>query len=183
MRRILIVTAVVCLLSTSAWAGGFALFGSYWETSDADEAIGGGGRLSFGQGLSVDLGFTYYRETDGPSLEGRGEDYDLQVMPFDLGVRYLFDLDGIFDPYLGAGVSYFIIDAESVRTDDELGYYGQVGFELTLHRNMNLMVEVMYREADATLSWHGASTLPEAVDRIDDGIGGFAANVGVLWRF
>lgn len=183
MRRILLVTGLLCLFGSSAFAGGFALFGAYAETSDVDEANGAGARLSLGQGLSFDVSFTYLRETDGPAIDGLGEDYELQMLPIDLGVRYLFDLDGFFDPYIGAGLTYFILDANNVRTDDEVGYYGQLGFELMLYRATHLMVEVMYRQVDATIEWHGYSGLPEVVDRVDDTLGGLAANVGLIWRF
>lgn len=183
MRRIVLVTGLLCLLGSSAFAGGFALFGAYAETSDVDEAIGAGARMSVGHALTFDVSFTYFPETDGPALDGLGTDYELQVLPIDFGVRYLFDLDGIFDPFIGAGATYYILDANNVRTDDELGYYGQLGFELTLYRTTNLMVEVMYRQVDATIEWHGHSGMPEAVDRVDDTLGGFAANLGVIWRF
>jgi hypothetical protein len=142
--------------------------------------------MNLGGSFSLDLAFTWYDEVNVPPLGAPGAPVqgvsELQVLPFDVGVRYTFTTGSIVRPYVGGGLSYFAIDAEGARTDDEVGYYVLGGLLVGRERGLNLMVDVLWREAEGTLHVDTDDGIDASISN-DIDFGGFGANVGVMFTW
>ncbi len=179
MRRVLMLTLVTCMLAAPAYAGGFALFGSWYEANDRDETAGVGGRIEIGDTWSLDLAATWYGEVKGPPTDNGVAVDEFRLLPVDVGVGYRFKVAGSVTPFVGAGVSVFFLDAEPVRISNQVGWYARAGLDVHLFGNFFLFGEAFWREADAEYKFDegGLET------RTDVNVGGFGANIGAVWRF
>ena len=179
MRRILMLTLVTCLLAAPAYAGGFALFGSWYEANDRNDAGGFGGRVEIGDTWSLDIAATWYGEVKGPFTNSGVEVTEFRVLPVDIGVGYRFKVAGAVTPFVGGGASVFFLDTEPARIDNQVGWYVRGGIDINLFGNFYVLGELFWREAEAELKIDDAGN----VDRTDIDVGGWGANVGVVWRF
>jgi hypothetical protein len=180
MRRIILVLGFCCLLAGPAWAGGgFSFFGAYSEITEDDPSIGAGARLSLGgESLVFDLTATWLaqsativlRETGSPVTD------ELTITPIEIGGRYLFSAGSVFRWYLGLGGSYFLVDLNGGKTENEIGFYALGGFVYGADNNVQLFTEVTYRQADVTLDYGSAGSE-------DLTVGGFGVNAGLTIRF
>src|SRR5688572_12364374 len=103
-----------------AAAADLAAFGSYWDTSDADQAFGFGTRLRFAR--FVELRATYFRDATADA-EPDSLDFDVSVIPVEAGFAFQFAQDAPFSPYVGAGGGYYLLNSSDVEIDDEVGWY------------------------------------------------------------
>jgi hypothetical protein len=180
MRRIVLVLGLCTLLAGSAWAGGgLHLFGTYGELNEFEKSGGAGGRISVGgEKLVVDLTMTWFPERSGGVVDSGGATIfdELQIVPIEVGLRYVFAPGKELRPYLGAGVSWFVVDLNTGSVDDEAGYYGLAGLVWGDGVGLDLFGEVIYREATVTADYGFAGDF-------DIDVGGLAAAVGVLIVF
>ena len=127
-------------------------------------------------------------------LEGSDAFVDdgFEVIPIDIGIR--FGRPGL---YLGAGGTYFMIDApQSVivsdpllgdivvpiaEVDDELGYYGLIGWEFG-SRKSKVFVELMYRFMDGTVTNSDIDDF-QVIDQVDLDLSGPQYNIGFNFAF
>ncbi len=185
MRRFATTALVMALTCGTAAAGGIGLFGSYWENHDDDEAAGAGVRMTLGGALAFDIAFTYFDEVNPPAIGAELPPAttvaDLQVLPIDVGARYTFTTGTLFRPYVGAGLSYFMLDLEGARIDDEVGYYLLGGVLVGREEGLNLMVDLLWREAEGTIKVDTADHL--VTDSTDVDFGGFGANLGIMFTW
>jgi outer membrane protein W len=124
-----------------------------------------------------DLTWTWYAKADDVNTIAGIED-DLQVIPTDLGIRYLFNTQGKFKPYLGAGITYFWNNINDGRISKELGGYAIFGFNLG-RNNINFFGEAIYRYGTADVEYQsGGNVVTGNMD-----LGGFGGNIGVMWTF
>src|SRR5262245_37114827 len=87
MKRFFLACALSALCAVPSHAGDFGVFGSYWDTKDADHGFGGGIRTSFGEAVRFDLRGTYYNDLKrdiGPN------DIKLHAAPLDAGISFHF---------------------------------------------------------------------------------------------
>ena len=179
MRKALLVLGI-CILAVPAWAGGgYSLFGAWTEINEDASAPGAGMRLSVGgQNWVGDLTWTWLQQQDGVSTIAGFED-SLQVIPTDLGVRYLFNTQGSFKPYIGAGGTFFYVNLNDGSVDNTFGGYAMLGFSLGQSRT-KFFAEAIYRygKSDVTYYLTPVSTVTGSMD-----VGGFGVNVGVAWGF
>lgn len=192
MRKILVTAAVMLLATVPAAAAGFSVFGSYWNTSDVEDTFGGGLGLTFpigGAGLGLDFRATYYQELSDEPIgnlfdddEGFFEEESLEVLPLEAGLRYNFDTDGTFNPWVGAGISYMLLDftRENVEVDDETGFYVVAGSSFGDPEGVNFFAEALYRSTEATVRRDDPDRIRDDVAIDLDGLG---VNAGVLWRW
>ncbi len=178
MRKALIVLGI-CILATPAWAGGgYSLFGSYAEVNDDGQTGGLGVRLTLGGTRWVgDLSFTWYPSVSNvDTIAGyRGK---VQVMPAELGARYLFNPYNKFMPYVGGGVSLMYTSVDNASAKNGLGFYGLLGFNLGTHRT-KFFAEAVYRWAESDVTYGTpASNVKGTMD-----VGGFGVNAGVIYTF
>jgi len=178
MRKALLVLTI-CLLAAPAWAGGgFSLFGSYAEVHDDATTGGAGARLTLGGARWVgDLTFTWYPSKGGVgSISGFTD--NIQVIPTDFGIRYLFTTSGNFDPYVGAGFSFMYVNLNDGNADNTFGYYGMLGFNLGA-RYVKFFAEGLYRWGESDVSYRSGGR--EWRGKMD--VGGWGLNAGVIWTF
>lgn len=181
---------VVALSPAPAQAAGFQLFGSYFEPDLDGETVG----IGFGYGfriarpLDIDIRVTFFDTADSANLQGLWEKIDLpeldagiDIHPIDIGVRYNFAPERPNNLYIGAGVSYYMLEAvESV--DDEIGLYAMVGATFGGRSGPAFFVEGMYRVADdGNIDSRNIPGL-ENFDGIDFGLDGPQVSFGILLR-
>ncbi len=189
LRRCTFAVALLALAAfaptPAARAADLSLMGSWWDTSDLGEAAGVGVRVSwqFSKATMLDIGAHYFEElTEGTELDDLGDlDFDqifeedgLQVIPIEAGVRF-----GPGGFYAGLGLSYYLLDAPSgVEIDDELGYYGILGWEFGKPRGFRVFVEGKYRVIEGDIG----ADITDVLDTITVDLGGLSLNVGVTFR-
>ena len=195
MKKLLLIIAAVLLSTSPAMAGGFQLFGSYADTTDAGDTFGGGLGLAipFGEsGLGLDLRGTYYQEVsdEGASAifdddEEFFEDESLEVLPIDAGLRYEFDTASNFNPFIMGGFSYFLLDTtrEGLDVDDETGFYVGAGSKFGDPEGVGFFAEVLYRSTEATLVRERFDDDVDLEDEVAIDLDGIAVNAGVSWSF
>ena len=81
--------------------------------------------------------------------------------------------------YLGGGLSYYDFDYELDSLDGEWGVYGLVGWSFG-GEHLRAFIEGMYRYTSGTIKYDDGflGTYERDVDQ-----DGFAANVGIMYRF
>lgn len=185
MRKHLWFFALIALLAASPAAAdnSFGLFGTFYDTEDVDQSVGGGIRTRLGW---LDLRASFLndltRDTEPERL-----DFELQAIPLEAGLAFNFLESGAWSPYAGGGASYMMLDSDEVEIDDEVGFYGVLGSDFGMRDNLNFMVEAIYRNMEAKVDRD-----PRNLSGIDDvtleeestvELGGFGVNAGVSWRF
>jgi hypothetical protein len=172
-KALLVLIGCLVLCAAPAWAGGeFSLFGTYGEVTEANRSFGFGARVSVGgESVMVDLAGTWF-----PARSAGDFDEDLQVIPFDLGLRLLFAPGSDVRPYVGAGATYMAINLSDREVDDPTGYYLLAGFSFKAGKTTAVFCELIYREADATVD-EGSPSEFEAT------VGGVAGSIGFYWKF
>lgn len=199
MKLRTLLAAAICIAAlapASTRAADLSLFGSFWDTDVAGDAAGGGFGLGFplNEVFAIELRGTYFEElsddpfenafdSDAPIFQNKG----IQVLPVDAGVRLSFAPRAWARPYVGGGVSYFLLDSDFGDIDDELGFYVALGSRFGDGQGADLFVEGIYRKATAQLTFD-----PEDFDDLDDldideevdlDLDGFGINLGVRWNF
>jgi hypothetical protein len=180
MRRVFTVMAVCCLVAGPALADGEVdLFGTYGEVINGEDSGGAGVRVSLGgTNLMFDFTATWFKEVadirvvDDPAV---AQD-SFQIFPLDLGIRYIFADGKKMRPYVGAGVSYMLADANRLRVDDGFGMYGIVGLRVGRQQGINFMIEADYRWSDVTVTYDRG--MDETVN-----LGGFGGSAGIALIF
>jgi len=131
-----------------------------------------------GQNWVGDLTWTWLQSQDDVNTIAGFED-KLQVIPTDLGIRYLFNTQGSLKPYLGAGGTFFYVNPNAGDADNTFGGYAVLGFSLGQSR-ARFFAEAIYRfgSTDVTYSSNPIDTVTGSMD-----VGGFGVNAGVVWAF
>ncbi len=179
-KSVLVLVGCLVLVTGPAWAGGaFSLFGTYGQTNNWNNSFGAGARISFGgEQIMGDFTATWFPNNNGVvTTDGSMNIYDsLQIIPFDIGLRWMFSPGSELRPYIGAGATYTLIKLSSGSADDEWGYYGMAGLSIFLSDgNAGFYVEALYRQTAATFSYGS--------DSFDEDLGGLAGSVGFMWTF
>lgn len=199
MKRTLGVLAILVALAVFATPAEaqFKIYGSYWDTSDVGNTLGGGlgVDIPFGEsGLALSLAGTYYQELEDEPIDNLFDDDEgvfredsLEVVPFDVGLHYNFQPRGNFSPWIGAGGTYFLIDTteNQFEVDDETGWHVSAGSYFGNPDGVNFFAEAIYRSTESTLK-RSEDDIPDpsdAVDEVDIDLDGFAVNAGIAWRF
>jgi hypothetical protein len=196
MKKLLCVLAITFCATTPSWAAGFEVFGSYWNTSDVEDTFGGGLGLAFPIGaspLDLELRATYYQELSDEPVgnlfdddEGFFEDESLEVLPLEAGLRFNFAQDSAFNPWVGVGASYMLLDStrEGIDIDDETGYYVSLGGRFGDPDGARFFAEARYRSTEATVRRDRDDD--DDVDIDDDvaiDLDGVGVNAGVVFSW
>ena len=197
MRRIvfLSILTLLTLAAGPAAASDLALFGSYWQPSDFDDTAGGGLRLRLGGGaVQLELRGTYYPDitedlndlldTDDSGLD----DFELKAIPAEAGIIFHFAQGSNVSPYIGGGATYYLLDTNIGEVKDEAGFYVTGGIRVGGDNGgVGFLAEALYRNVEGSVKFD-----PDDFDDIDDvdfddefdlDLSGFAANIGVVFRF
>lgn len=200
MKKALFLTAAaVFVLGTGpAWASDFALFGSYLDTEDLDQSVGGGVRAGFGNRFQLDLRASYFPDltedfesfVDDPGTDPGRFENDVEAIPLDVGLKVNFNAEEGWNPYVGGGGTYWFLDHERGEVDDEAGFYLAGGVEFARPTGgVGFFGEVIYRDVEATVDRD-----PDDFEDLDDvdferirqrdlDVGGVGVNAGLIWRF
>ena len=180
-KSMVLTGAVVALLSTATpgHAGTFGVFGSYWDTKDADHGFGGGVKGSFdlGEVLQLDLRGTYFNDLIKRADAG---DLKLHASPLDVGLSFAFNPGGAVRPYVGGGGSYYLLDSNHGTVSDEVGYYAMGGVEFgSLSTGPHFFAEAIYRDVTGTVKRRAADeTFPDVSGKVKLQLRGVGANAG-----
>ncbi len=176
-KTILWTVAVLALLAGPASAADFGLFGAYWDTKDADQALGGGVKVDFAR--IVELRASYFSDlTADTSPESR--DFEIKAVPLEAGLNFKFAQSDRFTPYVGGGIGYYLLDTNRGDIDDETGWYAVVGADIKGSSGLGFMVEGIYRGMEATVRDDDPNDITGDVD-VD--FGGLGVNAGLVWSW
>jgi hypothetical protein len=197
MRRIVFPSILtLLLLAGPAAASELALFGSYWQPSEFDDTVGGGLLFGFGSGVvQFELRGTYYPDIteDLNDLLDSDDDFldnfELKAIPAEAGILFNFAPGSNVSPYLGGGATYYILDSNIGEVDDEVGFYVKGGLRVggAGGGSVGFLAEALYRNVEGSVKFD-----PQDLGDIDDvdfeddfdlDLSGFAANVGIVFRF
>lgn len=199
MKKALILAALGILLigASPAWAGDFSIFGSYLDTQDLNDTVGGGIKAGFQVGnpnWEIELRGTYLPDlTEDLSSFVNNKpktSNDITAYPFDAGVKFNFAPGAGLNPYLGGGASYYFLAADRGQIDDEAGAYAVGGLEFGRPGGgTGFFAEAIYRNINAKIQ-HEPSDFDQADDvnfvgfrNHDLNVGGFGLNAGIIWKF
>jgi opacity protein-like surface antigen len=177
-KNILSAIAVLGLLAAPAMAADLAVFGSYWATEDADDALGVGGKVRFG---IVELRGTYFSDVTADT-EPERFDFEVSAIPLEAGLAFKFAENERFSPYIGGGAGYYLLDTTEGDIDDEVGFYGVIGTDFGNPDGLSFMVEGIYRNMEASVRGD-LDDDPDVDEDVDIQLGGFGINAGLVWRF
>ncbi len=183
-----IVLVMGCLVvgSTPAEAAEFSVFGSYMDSDDLNDAPGLGFRVAFFEQIQLQITASWYDKFDGLVVVPSGPVQiagatpvvvPIDLIPIDVGGAYYFDEDAT-GAYLGAGLSYFMLDSSlgNTNTDNELGFYAQIGYQ----SGGGFFGELVYRLAQGEVE--GVPVVgPERFRTVKYDLNAIAVSVG--WRF
>jgi hypothetical protein len=200
-RPLAFTVAVVSVLAVGAApasaAGTFNLFGSFWNTDEADDTAGGGlgVGIPLGERWQVDLRGSYYEELANEPLEALFDTDDpvfqrtgLQVLPVDAGLRYNFNPEERYNFYLGGGASYYLLDSDFGDVSDEVGAYALLGMDIGNPDGLSFFVEGMWRIAEATVEVDpddlgDIDEVDDLVNEVPVDLNGLGVSAGLSWRF
>jgi|SRR5687767_2783349 len=178
--KTLLIAAVALLLASPSAAGNLRLFGSYWNTEDADEAVGFGVGTRLGR--YFDLRATYYSDVTADTTPEHS-DFEIQAIPLEAGFVFPFAESANFNPYAGGGVSLVLLDIDGGEVNEELGFYGVLGAEFGDPDGVGFFAEAMYRQMEAKVRDDDDFDDVVIRDEVETALSGFAVNGGVVWRF
>ncbi|HEV2853407.1 MAG TPA: outer membrane beta-barrel protein [Thermoanaerobaculia bacterium] len=183
MKKIFLLTicalAALAVSAVPARAADFGLYGSYWDTEDADQALGVGGKLSFGR--IFELRASYFSDVTADT-EPESRDFEIKALPLEAGLAFKFAQGERFSPYIGGGAGYYLLDTNRFDVDDEVGYYAVLGADIKGASGLGFMVEGIYRNMEATVRGDLGDNA-DVDDEVDLQLGGFGVNAGLVWSF
>lgn len=182
-RKILTSALMVAALGGLAGpvaAGEIGAFGSYWDTTDAGEALGFGTKLRFG---IFEIRGTYFRDVTA-DLDEDTDDFEVSAIPIEAGIAFKFAQDARVSPYLGGGAGYYMLDTSEFDIDDELGWYAVAGADIGGGSSgLGFNVEAIYRSMEATVREDADGRPGDIDEEVDLDLGGVGLNAGVVFRF
>ena len=158
MKKCFVFLLMSILILPTAQAG-VGVFGTWWDSKGYDALYGGG--LRVGMGLPAGLGVearASYLSTDLRT----SHDITLNMIPLEAAASLTFQNTSLLQPYLGAGVGYYLKDVDVdtatfwMQSDDSLGYFAFAGLNITFV-NVTVFGEAKYHlisEKDK-LEWRG----------------------------
>lgn len=180
-KTILSAVAALTLLAGPASATDFSVFGSYWDTKDADEALGLGAKVRLGR--FVELRGTYFSDVTADT-EPERFDFEVSAIPLEAGLVFNFAEGEAFSPYIGGGAGYYMLDTTEGEIDDEVGFYAVLGAEFARQPSgLSFMAEAIYRSMEATITEDEDGFPDDIRDDVAFDLDGLGVNAGITWRF
>jgi hypothetical protein len=176
--RVLLVLVAAGLLSIPAWAGEFGVYGSYWDTKDAASGYGGGAKVSWGL---FELRGAYFNDVTAKRVPDR-VDFKLHAAPVGAGLKFDLTRDTPVTPYLGAGAAYYLLSTNQGSTQDEVGWYGVAGLDITTPSRVGVNVEAIWHDVRGTVKNLNTDNI-HIVDRARVDLSGLGVNAGLVWKF
>jgi opacity protein-like surface antigen len=183
MRKFLVVLGVVLLSAVVASANGVGVFGSYWDTKDADSGYGGGAKLQMDimPNICVEARGSYFPDFGDSS----GDEIKLDIIPLEADAIIKFPIAEKLTPYVGGGAGYYMFEVDNnvegvdISIDDEFGFFALAGLEIGLGEQVVLFAEGKYTWLDATVKAKGGGMEDEETGTLD----GFGGNAGLMLKW
>ncbi|MBN1269181.1 MAG: outer membrane beta-barrel protein [Kiritimatiellae bacterium] len=197
MKRMLVVLAVLlCTTGAALGYNAWGIYAAYWDTKDADDGFGAGGKASIEMipGIQLELRAAYFNDL---AKDSGDIDADLEVVPLEAGLALTGPIGERLEVYGGGGIGYYLMDGEvdlpdgaGVEADpgDEVGFYLAAGAEFTVRESgasdgkteAVLFGEIIYRSVEVDdLDVESGATI-ELNDAKLDGLG---FNVGLMVKW
>lgn len=191
MKKWFAIAWVAALASAAQAGGGFAVYGTYADLKDFDEAGYGGGLKLQADLVKSWLGF----ELRIQGITGYGGDdpttEDSWLASGEANLRLMLPVADVLRLYAGAGVGYYVFpEYESkaaignslepdIDPEDVWGEFGVAGIEWLISDTFGIFAEVKYQVGEVEeVKIDGTK-----VDIEDGDFGGWGANAGILFRF
>jgi hypothetical protein len=188
MRKSAFIVLALLLTSVPATAGSLGIFGTSYSPSDTDTGEGVGLDVEFGSGhWTLQFRGSLFEEL---TTDANPEIYEIEAVPYDLGLNYRFGNAARVTPHVGGGVTYavFHFDGDVTTTvnlpnsaaiDPELGFYVEVGVEFTFGKKAAIFADVVARNLEAEIEGNDVGL---DIDQLVD-MSGAAFHVGlaVVW--
>lgn len=188
MRKSAFIVLALLLTSAPAMAGSFGIFGASYSPSDTDTGEGVGLDMEFGTGSwRFQLRGSLFEEL---TTDANPEVYEIEAVPYDMGVNYHFGNASRVTPHVGGGITYavFNFDGDITQTvnlpnsadiDPEIGFYIEVGVEFQFSRNAAIFADVVARNVEAEVEGDDVGL---DVDQFVDVTGAaFHLGIAVVW--
>ena len=174
-KRSVMFLAILALFSAPSWAGSFGIFGSYWDSKDADSSWGAGVRAGFNmtKRFALDFHGTYYPDFKDDQFPGQS--IELTAIPVDGGLKFNFMPDSAVNPFVGGGVTYYFLSTDPGTVEDQTGVYLDAGLDIGDTDGARFFAELMWRKVNTSVSFGAFDN-----DVKFDGLG---LNVGATWRW
>lgn len=170
----MLVLGVTLILAGGAGARSgveFGVFGSYIDSDDLGDGVGGGVKLEFKpiNWLSVDARASWIRFSNP----------DVDMVPLEMALLLNIPLaNEQIVPYVGVGGGYYFFDADGFDMDDNVGFFPVVGLEFGT-RNVAFLAELRWLFLQSDLD--GAEDELGNIRKAD--VDGLGINAGLLFRF
>ena len=189
MRKFAVTVGLFSLLAAPALAGGIGVMVSSWDTDTADDDQGAGVKVEvdMNPNLDVEVRASFF---DSFSQVDRGELYEIEATPVDLGLAWDFAPDRRANPYIGAGGTFLLLKPNAAlgeevtsrpHSQEEFGWYGEIGVEYVAAPSFSVFVEAIYRDVSGEVRGRGLGTAPVVDFEVD--FGGVSANLGLMFNW
>ncbi len=185
MKKLLIVWSAA-ILAVQVHASGLGIYGSYWNSKDYSDTLGGGLKLK------LDMAPTFSMELRGSYLPEFAKDQaDLDVGAIEAGLTFNLILNEYITPYIGGGAGYYVFDVKSkldeeveFKVDNKVGFYGVAGLELALSKRVAFFGEAKYTivEAELEAAWENLDNVIKDTDKGKD-LNGMGVNAGIVMKW
>jgi hypothetical protein len=169
-HRVWTLVAALAVLAVPASAGEVDIYGSHWNTDQADESLGGGVTVTFPTGpVGIELRAAHYQELSNEPFDNVFDDDPvfedgIQATPVEGGLRVNFGPETMkARPYAAGGAGYYFLDSDFGEVDDEFGWYAALGSNFGNGKGAEFVAEVNYRKVEGSVAVD-----PEEVSDIDD---------------
>jgi hypothetical protein len=191
MKRWIVALGLLALCTGPTFAGGFGLFGGVLLPDDTDEPAGVGLKAQFNASPHVDfqIRVSVFEEAETSPTP---EVFQLEITPVDLGFNWDFGEESRSNPYVGLGVTYWILDfsadttvfpdpvrGRGVDSDGEFGVYAEVGIEWDLNQTWMIFAEAVFRTGKAEAEGDDLGTFLDQ----DVTLTGAAGHLGLALRW
>lgn len=166
MKKICVLLTAVFLAASVAWGQNeWGLFAAYWNTDDADDALGVGIKVAIEiiPVVQLEIRGTYFEDFEA------GNDFansEVEVIPLEVGLLLTVPFNETVEGFVGGGIGYYFMDGDvdlptgtqmDAGPDDEIGGYVSAGLKLPVWKSgasfgetqAVLFGEVTYRFVDA----------------------------------
>ncbi|MCB0317794.1 MAG: outer membrane beta-barrel protein [Bdellovibrionales bacterium] len=180
IRKFLFILILVLLpISSFANDPDLAVYWSHWGIGDGKDAEGFGARL----GIPAFSDDTQIELRAATSLDGRSNktEPDIDVIPLEFGLAYKPSFEK-FSPFFSAGAGFYKLDTiDTVKIEDEWGWYTAAGFEIELPWSCSVYAELYYRAVDASIKGdlEPFDQYEAGVTTGDYDLSGIGANIGL----
>jgi opacity protein-like surface antigen len=146
-------------------------FGSSLNSEDLGRGYGGGAKLELNpvDRLSIDGRASYLRFADTK----------VNMVPLEAAALLNFPMAGErIVPYVGAGVGYYLFEAQDANLDNKVGFFPLAGLEIGLWR-ISFLAEARWLFLQTDVE----SAKGELKNLLEADVDGLGVNLGVLFRF